>query len=50
MVANSFQVHIANGWLTDNGCSDHVTPNLANFSLQQQPTSGSETVIVGNGQ
>ena len=50
MVANSFQVHIANGWLTDNGCSDHVTPNLANFSLQQQPTSRSEIVIVGNGQ
>ena len=49
MVANSFQVHIANGWLTDNGCFDHVTPNLANLSLQQL-TSGSETVIVGNGQ
>ena len=49
MVSNSFQVHIANGWLIDNGCSDHVTPNLANLSLQQ-PTSGSKTMIVGNGQ
>lgn len=33
MVANSAQVHGANGWLTDIGCLDHVTPNLANLSL-----------------
>ena len=50
MVANFAQVHGANGWLTDTGCSDHVTPDLANLSLQQQPTSGTETVTVGNGQ
>ena len=50
MVANSTQIHGANGWLTDTGCSDHVTPDLANLSLQQQPTSGSKTIIVGNGQ
>ena len=49
MVANSFQVHITNGWLTYNGCFDYGTPNLANLSLQQQPTSGFETVIVSNG-
>ena len=49
MVANSSQVHMAYGWLTDIGCSDHVTPNLANLSLQHQPTIGSETVTVGNG-
>ena len=50
MVATSSQVHMANGWLTDMGCLDHVTPNLANLSLEQQPTLGSEIVIVGNGQ
>ena len=50
MVANSAQVHGANGWLTDTRCSDHVTPDLAHLSLQQQPTSGTETVTVGNGQ
>ena len=50
MVANSSQIHGANGWLTDTGCFDHVTPNLANLSLQQQPTSGSEAVTIGNGQ
>ena len=49
MVANSSQVHMAYGWLTDTGCSDHVTPNLANLSLQHQPTIGSEIVTVGNG-
>ena len=50
MVANLAQVHGANGWITDTGCPDHVTPNLANLSLQQQPTSGIKTVTVGNGQ
>ena len=49
MVANSSQVHMAYGWLTDTSCSDHVTPNLANLSLQQQPIMGSKTVTVGNG-
>ena len=41
---------MANGWLIDMGFLDHVTPNLANLSLQQQPTLGSKIVIVGNGQ
>ena len=50
MLANSSQVHMVNGWLTDTGCSDHVTPNLANLSLQQQPTTSSKTVTVDNGQ
>ena len=50
MVANSSQVHGANGWLTATSCSDHATPDLANLSLRQQPTSGFETVTVGNGQ
>ena len=46
IVANSSQVHVANGWLTDTGCLDHVTPNLANISLQQQRTLGSRTMTV----
>ena len=50
MVANSSQVHMANGWLIDRGCPAHVTPNLANLSLQQQPTIGFETVTISNGQ
>ena len=49
IVANSSQVHVANGWLTDTGCLDHVTPNLANISLQQQRTLGSRTMTVVNG-
>ena len=39
---------MANGWLTNTGCLDHVTP--VNLSLQQQPTTSSKTVTVGNGQ
>ena len=35
MVANSAQVHEANCWLTDTGCSDHVILELANLSLQK---------------
>ena len=50
MVATSSQVHMANGWLIDIGCLDHVTSNLTYLSLQQQPTLGSKIVIVGNGQ
>ena len=37
-------------WLTDIGASDHVTPDLAQLSLHQQPTVGNESVTVGNGQ
>ena len=33
MVANSSQVQHCNGWLTDTGCSDHVTPDLSQLSL-----------------
>ena len=36
-------------WLTDIGASDHITPELAQLSLHQQPTAG-ETITVGNGQ
>ena len=39
-----------NGWLTNIGCSDHVTPNLSQLSLHQQPVQGNETVTVGNRQ
>ena len=49
MVANSSQVQRCNGWLTDTGCSDHVTPNLSQLPLHQQPVVGNETVTVGNG-
>ena len=37
-------------WLTDIGTFDHVTPDLAQLSLHQQPTVGNESVTVGNGQ
>ena len=47
MVANSTQIHGANSWLTDTSCFDHMTPDLTNLSLQQQPTSSLETVTVG---
>ena len=50
MVANAAQVQASNAWLTDTGCSDHVTPNLSQLSLMQQPVQGSEAVTVGNGQ
>ena len=50
MVANFSQVQSCNGWLIDTECSNHVTPNLSQLSLHQQPVQGNETVIVGNGQ
>ena len=50
MVANAAQVQASNAWLTDTGCSDHVTPNLSQLSLMQQPVQGSEAITVGNGQ
>ena len=50
MVANAAQVQASNAWLTDTGCLDHVTPNLSQLSVMQQPIQGSETVTVGNGQ
>ena len=36
-------------WLTDTSAFDHITPNLSQLSLAQQPATG-EFVIVGNGQ
>ena len=36
-------------WLTDTSASDHITPDLSQLSLAQQPAIG-ESVIVGNGQ
>ena len=50
MIANSSQVQGCNGWLTDTGCSDHVTPDLSQLSIHQQPVVGNESVTVGNGQ
>ena len=50
MVANAAQVQAFNAWLTDTGCSNHVTPNLSQLSLMQKPVQGSETVTIGNGQ
>ena len=50
MVANSSQVQHYNGWLTDTSCSNHVTPDLSQLSLHQQPVAGTETVTAGNGQ
>ncbi|KAK9996896.1 hypothetical protein SO802_021582 [Lithocarpus litseifolius] len=50
MVANATQVQAFNSWLTNIGCSDHVTPNLSQLSLLQQLVQGIETVTVGNGQ
>ena len=50
MMANAAQVQASNSWLTDTGCSDHVTPNLLQLSLHQQPVHGTEAVTVGSGQ
>ena len=36
-------------WLTDTSAFDHITPDLSQLSLHQQPTAG-ETITVGNGQ
>ena len=36
-------------WLSDTGASDHITPDLSQLSLAQQPATG-ESVTVGNGQ
>ena len=37
-------------WLTDTGCSDHVTPDLSQLSLHSQATTRNESVTVGNRQ
>jgi len=37
-------------WLTDTGAFDHVTPDLVQLSLHQQPTVGNESVTVGSWQ
>ena len=37
-------------WLTDPGAFDHVTPDLVQLSLHQQPTVGNESVTVGSWQ
>ena len=50
IVANTTQVQASNSWLTNTRCSYHVTPNLSQLSLHQQPIQGNETVTVGNGQ
>ena len=50
MVANVAQVQASHSWLTDTGCSDHVTTDLSQLSLHHQPIQGNEIVTVGNGQ
>ena len=50
MVAKSSQVQHCNGWFTNTSCSDHVTPDLSQLSLHQQPIASTKTVTVGNGQ
>ena len=47
--ANSASAN-ASSWLTNTGCSDHVTPDLSQLSLTSQAIAGHETVTVGNGQ
>ena len=49
VIANSASSH-SSSWLTDTGCSDHVTPDLSQLSLTSQATNGQESVTVGNGQ
>ena len=53
MVASSMAAHSGpssnQNWLTDTSASDHITSDLAQLSLHQQPTAG-KTIIVGNGQ
>ena len=46
-IANSTSANTSN-WLTDIGCSDHVTPNLSQLSLTSQATTSHEAVTVGN--
>ena len=36
--------------LTNTGASNHVTPDLAQLSLHQQPTVGNESITIGNEQ
>ena len=48
MAANSSS-HSNQNWFTDTSASNHITPDLAQLSLHEQPTAG-ETVTVGNGQ
>ena len=48
MVASS-NANQNHNWLTDTTASDHITPNLSQLSVAQQPAAG-ESVTVGNGQ
>jgi hypothetical protein len=36
-------------WFADSGANSHITNELDNLTLQQQPFQGQETVAVGNG-
>jgi len=36
-------------WFADSGANSHITNELENLTLQQQPFQGQETVAVGNG-
>jgi hypothetical protein len=36
-------------WFADSGANSHITNELENLSLQQQPFKGSEAVAVGDG-
>ena len=48
MVANSSSDPNQNRFI-DTGAFDHITPNLSQLSIHQQPTA-SETITMGNGQ
>ena len=48
MVASS-NANQNHNWLTNTTAFDHITPNLSQLSVAQQPAAG-ESVTVGNGQ
>jgi hypothetical protein len=49
MVAHLNNTHDDQQWFADSGANSHITNELENLSLQQQPFPGNETVAVGNG-
>ncbi|KAJ0079013.1 hypothetical protein Patl1_24124 [Pistacia atlantica] len=36
-------------WYLDSGANNHITSELGNLTLQQQPYQGNDKVTVGNG-
>jgi len=49
MVAHLNNTHDDQQWFADSGANSHITNELENLSLQQQPFPGNETVAVSNG-